>query len=87
MSVALHTRLPCLYIIISFLLYLSEEYEQTNVNSPVKCPVDCEKVSYEAQLSSSLYLPQKLVPLEKYANLTRAKHMPNTTDGKIQFML
>ena len=49
--------------------------------------MDCEKVSYEAQLSATLYLPQKLVPLKKYEKLKKAKHMPNDTDGMVQFML
>jgi len=61
-----------------------EEYEQLNDNS---CPVDCEKVSYEAHLSTALYLPQKLLPLRKYSKLKEAKQMPNDTDGMVNFIL
>lgn len=82
-----YTCHPFLDLIISFSNYLSEEYEQSNSNSPVECPVDCEKVSYEAQLSATLYLPQKLVPLKKHEKLRQAKNMPNDTDGMVQFML
>ena len=58
------------------------------MNSPVDCPVDCEKVSYKAQLSQTLYLPQKLVPVkQKYEKLTRGRNLPNDTDEVIKFML
>lgn len=61
-----------------------ESLERSNVNS---CPVDCEKINYEAQLSTALYVPQKLLPLTKHSYLTRAKHMPNDTEGRVQFLL
>lgn len=82
-----HSNAALSDLIILFQLCLSEEYEQSNINSPVECPVDCEKVSYDAQLSATLYLPQKLLPLKKHEKLKRAKHMPNDTDGMVQFML
>lgn len=61
-----------------------ESLERSNVNN---CPVDCEKINYEAQLSTALYVPQKLLPLTKHSYLTRAKHMPNDTEGRVQFLL
>ena len=76
---------PLLLPIYLFIhLFISEEYEQLNDNS---CPVDCEKVSYEAHLSTALYLPQKLLPLRKYSKLKEAKQMPNDTDGMVNFIL
>jgi len=61
-----------------------ESLERSNINN---CPVDCEKINYEAQLSTALYVPQKLLPLTKHSYLTRAKHMPNDTEGRVQFLL
>ena len=74
----------CDYCEIFLYFYLPESLELSNVNN---CPVDCEKINYEAQLSTALYVPQKLLPLTKHSYLTRAKHMPNDTEGRVQFLL
>ena len=71
------------YRLQQFCFFL-EKFEQANYFG---CPVDCERVSYEAELSAALFLPQKLIPMKKHAALKRAKHMPNDTEGMVQFML
>lgn len=61
-----------------------DEWEHSNVNN---CPVDCDELNYEAQLSTALYVPQRLLPLKKHSYLLQAKHMPNDTEGRVQFIL
>ncbi|KAK3748780.1 hypothetical protein QZH41_013516 [Actinostola sp. cb2023] len=52
------------------------------------CPEDCDKSTYDARLSSALFMPQKLLPVKgKHSYLLQAKDMPNNTEGILEFIM
>ena len=75
------TRLQRLF---DFILLFTEHFEQ---RSKLDCPVDCETYNHEYQLSSALFLPDKLLPMKKNSYLKNAKNLPNDTEAMAQFML
>lgn len=77
----------CLFLFALFFVYFflfAENFEQMN---KLDCPVDCEKYSYEYQLSSALFLPDRLLPMVRYSYLKSPKNLPNDTEAMAQFML